>query len=203
MQIVNLEQGSQEWLEFRLGMATASNFDNLITSTGKESTSLEKYALKLASEKLLINPEPSYKNEAMQRGNELEPLARERYQQFTLSSVDQVGMIVSDCGNYGYSPDGLVGEDGLIEIKCPMAPNHIKNLLSKQVPSEYYAQCQGGLFLSNKKWIDFISYHPDFKEPNDLLIIRLERDEEFIIKLSNLIDKVIIKRNEILNQLKN
>ena len=198
--IKNIDQGSDEWIQLRLGVATASNFDKIITAGGKQSTTLEKYALQLATDKMLTTPEPSYKNEAMIRGTELEPLARETYQEETFNIVEQITMFLSDCGNFGYSPDGLVGDDGLIEIKCPKATTHFQYIIDNKAPADYWQQLQGGLWLSGRKWIDFVSYHPDFKT-KQLFIIRVERDETYIAKLAELANKVILLRNEFLNKL--
>ncbi len=197
--IKNIDQGSDEWIQLRLGVATASNFDKIITAGGKQSTTLEKYALQLATDKMLTTPEPSYKNEAMIRGTELEPLARETYQEETFNIVEQITMFLSDCGNFGYSPDGLVGDDGLIEIKCPKATTHFQYIIDNKAPADYWQQLQGGLWLSGRKWIDFVSYHPDFKT-KQLFIIRVERDETYIAKLAELANKVILLRNEYLNK---
>ena len=176
MQIIkNIEQGTDEWLKLRLGVATASNFDKIITTAGKESESLKKYALQLATELMLEIPEPTFKNDIMARGNELEALAREAYQEETFNVVEQITMFKSDCSNFGYSPDGLVGNDGLVEIKCPLATTHFKYLIDNKIPSEYWQQVQGGLWVSQRKWIDFISFNSYFKEKK-LFIIRVERD---------------------------
>ena len=201
MQIIkDIEQGTDEWLKLRLGVATASNFDKIITTAGKESESLKKYALQLATELMLEIPEPTFKNDIMARGNELEALAREAYQEETFNVAEQITMFKSDCGNFGYSPDGLVGNDGLVEIKFPLATTHFKYLIDNKMPSDYWQQVQGGLWVSQRKWIDFISFNSYFKEKK-LFIIRVERDEEFIAKLAELANKVILLRNELLNKL--
>ena len=201
MQIIrDIEQGSDEWLKLKLGVASASNFDKIITSTGKESESLKKYALQLATELMLETPEPSFKNDVMARGNEVEPLARETYQEQTFNVVEQITMFKSDCGNFGYSPDGLVDDDGLVEIKCPIATTHFKYLLDNKMPTDYWQQVQGGLWVSQRKWIDFVSYNSYFKDKK-LFVIRVERDEEYIAKLAELANKVILLRNEYLNKL--
>lgn len=203
MQIIrDIEQGSDEWLKLRMGVATASNFNKIITATtSKESTTLSKYALELATQCLLNEPEETYKNSIMQRGNDLEPIARQAYKESTLQVVDEITMFKSDCGNFGYSPDGLVGEDGLIEIKCPIATTHLKYILDNKMPNDYIQQVQGGLWVSEREWIDFISYHPNFKD-KQLFKIRVERDEEYIKKLAELGNKTIDLRNKILEQLK-
>ncbi len=200
MQIINnIEQGTDEWRNLRLGKATASNFSKLVTSTGAESKTLPKYALELATEMLVIEPEEGFKSDAMQRGNDLEPLAREAYEQYSFNIVDQVAFF--DCNDYGYSPDGLVGKDGLVEIKCPNATTHTKYLFEDRVPVEYVAQCQGGLMITGRKWLDFCSFHPNFQDDKKLFIKRVERDEEFISKLKKAIDKVIELRNDYLNKI--
>jgi hypothetical protein len=109
-------------------------------------------------------------------------------------------MFKSDCGNFGYSPDGIVGDDGLVEIKCPLATTHFKYLLDNKMPSDYWQQVQGGLWVSQRKWMDFVSFNSYFKDKK-LFTIRVERDEEYIAKLAELVNKVILLRNEFLNKL--
>lgn len=202
MQIIkDIKQGSEEWLQLRLGVATASNFDKIITATGKESATLPKYALELATQCLIEKPEPSYKNEAMQRGAELEPIARQAYSEETLKIVEEITMFKSDCGNFGYSPDGLIGDEGLLEIKCPLATTHTKYLLDNKMPIDYWQQVQCGLWVSGRKWLDFCSFHPNFKEKK-LFMIRVERDENYIEELAKLAQKTITIRDEILKTIK-
>ena len=202
MQIIRgIAQGSDEWLQLRLGVATASNFDKIITSTGKESATLPKYALELATQSLLSEPEESYKNAVMQRGNDLEPVARQAYCEETFSEVEEITMFKSDCGNFGYSPDGLLGDDGLLEIKCPLATTHTKYLLDNKMPTDYWQQVQGGLWVRGRKYLDFCSFQPNFKE-KQLFIVRVERDEKFIAELAKLAQKTITMRDEILKQIK-
>jgi hypothetical protein len=201
MEIVrNIKQGSEEWLIARLGTPTASNFDKIITSTGKESATLSKYALELATGWLLSSPEQGYENIHMLRGKELEPVARQAYAEQTFQGVDdKVGFIK----NQGciYSPDGLLGDDGLLEIKCPLAITHAKYLLDNKMPTDYWQQVQGGLWVSGRKFCDFVSFHPNFKE-KQLFIVRVERDEKFIAELAKLAQKTITMRDEILKQIK-
>ncbi len=200
MQVIkDIEQGSQEWLQMRLGVATASNFDKIITSTGVESKALKDYAFELASDSLLTEPEVGFQSEAMIRGNELEEEARSYYSFVTDNKVEEVTFIKKD--NIGYSPDGLIGDNGLIEIKCPLKKNHLKYLIDNKLPTKYKAQVQGGLYISEREYCDFISYHPLFKDEKKMLVIRVERDEEFIKKLSDLLIKTIELKNSLLTQL--
>lgn len=199
--IKDIEQGTDEWLKLRLGIATASNFSKIITGTGKESASLPKYALELATELLLIEPEQSYKSEDMIRGNELEQEARIAYEQFTFNAVDQVTFVSN--GDWGCSPDGLVGGGGVIEIKCPKSTTHAKYIYDDKLPTEYVQQVQGVLMSTQRNWCDFVSYHPNFCDKKKLFIKRVIRDEEYIKKLRSGIEKVIEIRNNILIKLTN
>jgi putative phage-type endonuclease len=200
MQIIkDIEQGSQEWLQLRLGVATASNFDKIITSAGVESKTLKEYAFELASDSLLTEPEASFQSEAMIRGNQLEEEARSYYSFVTDNKVEEVTFIKK--GNIGYSPDGLISDNGLVEIKCPLKKNHLKYLIDNKLPTKYKAQVQGGLYISEREYCDFISYHPLFKDEKKMLVIRVERDEEFIKKLSDLLIKTIELKNSLLTQL--
>lgn len=197
--IKDIEQGSQEWLQLRLGVATASNFKKIITSTGVESKSLKDYAFELASDSLLTEPEASFQSEAMLRGNELEEEARSYYSFVNDIKIDQVTFIKKD--NIGYSPDGQISDNGLIEIKCPLKKNHLKYLIDNKLPSEYKSQVQGGLYISEREYCDFISYHPLFKDDKKMFVVRVYRDEEYIKKLSELLIKTIDLKNEILTKL--
>ena len=201
MKIINgIEQGSPEWLQLRLGVATASDFKKIITSTGKESKTLKDYALELASESLLTEPESSYKSEAMQRGNDLEDEARKYYSFITDTKVDQVTFIKKD-DEIGYSPDGLIDDNGSIEIKCPQKKNHLKYLVDNKLPAEYKSQVQGGLYISGRDYCDFISYHPLFKDDKKMMVVRVGRDEEYIKTLSELINKTIELKEKFINSI--
>jgi putative phage-type endonuclease len=195
MQIINCEQGSEEWLNIRRGVATASNFSKIVTSKGEISKQLADYAFQLASESFTDLQDESYKSSDMQRGNDLEPEARNAYQQETLSLVKEVGFMMNDY--YGYSPDGLVGNDGLVEFKCPNQKTHTKYLYKGVLPTEYKAQVQGGLLVSERKWCDFVSFHPNFIDSKKLFIIRVFRDEEFIEQLSNGLAKLWLQLDAI------
>jgi hypothetical protein len=188
----------------RKGIATCSEFSSIITpAKGEESKSIPKYAKKLALELVYDKlTENTFKSAAMQAGNELEAIARQLYQEETFNIVEQVGFIKSDCGNFGFSPDGLVGNDGIIEIKCLEAEAHSEIVLNNAMPLDYKCQVQGGLWVSERKWCDFIAYNHYCKNhAKKLLIFRVFRDEEFIKSLAEFANKAILLRNEFLKNL--
>jgi len=136
------------------------------------------YMRKLAAERLTGESQAGYSNENMENGVEVEPQAREYYEMVNHCSVEQVGFIKRDDW-VGTSPDGLVGRDGLIEIKCPIPSTHIDNILKARMPT----QVQGQLWVSERKWCDFISYCPAIKD-RPFFCKRIPRDEEYIHKLA-------------------
>jgi hypothetical protein len=203
MKIHNVEQGTDEWLALRAGKPTASEFSKLITSKGEPSKSMPTYAAGLAAEKFAGKPLSSFNgNVWTDRGTELEPAARDLYAFTHNCEVDQVGFITDDAEQYGCSPDGLVGNDGMAEYKCQKTENHIKTLLYykkyKKCPSDYVQQTQGQLLLAEREWDDLVFYHPDLP----MLVIRQERDEEFIKKLQNQLALVVHERDKILEIIK-
>lgn len=198
MLVSNVEQGSEAWLIERAGRPTASNFKKIITSTGKPSTSLSTYAFELAGERLLGGPGINYTNEYMQRGNELEPEARELYEFISGNKVEQVGMCYRDEEKlYSCSPDGLVSDDGGVEIKCPKLSTHVKYLHDNKCPADYVPQVQGTLFITGRDWWDFMSYYPDVKP----LIVRVYPDLEFHEKLEEGLNKLLDKINKIMRKI--
>ncbi len=187
MQILKAEQGTQEWLDARLGRPSASQFSKLVTTAGKPSASADDYISEMIAERITGEREPIYVNEWMQRGTELEPRARETYEFMYDVDVQEVGFILDDSGEFGCSPDGLIGEDGGVEFKCPAPKNHIAWSRKGKCPSKHYAQVQGCLYITGRKWWDFMSYHPDMKP----FVVRVERDEEFIAKLAEQISLAV------------
>lgn len=158
----NLEQGSPEWHDARRGIVTASVVGKLLTPTLKVADNDTSRALTatLVAERVSGFTEDTPMTSDMWRGVEAEPYARDLYAKHRNVTVDQVGFMVLDNGGWqlGYSPDGLVGPHGLIEIKAPRAKTHVLTILRDEVPAHYMAQCQAGLFVSGRKWVDFISY---------------------------------------------
>lgn len=185
MLILQLEQQSLEWQAERLGKPTASNFDKLITTKGEPSKQAQKYLWKLAGERVSGTSEETYQNSFMQRGVEMESEARAFYELTHDIQVQRVGIVYpNEDKKYACSPDGLVGEDGGLEIKCPIVSTHVGYLLDGNIPTEYIQQVQGNLLITGRKWWDFLSYYPGLKP----LVIRVYRDENFIKKLSAALD---------------
>lgn len=159
----DIEQGTDEWHDLRRGKITASAVGRLITATGKPATNDTSRAqlLQLLAERITGESEASFYGDDMARGHLLEPLARDLYAKHC-APVTECGFVTATlCGvELGYSPDGLVGEDGLIEIKSPRQKNHLRYLLTDVVPAEYMPQVQLGLAVTGRAWCDFISYAP-------------------------------------------
>lgn len=157
-----LEQGSSEWLAARCGLVTASTIGQLITSkTVKPANNDTSRGLTatLVAERITGYVEPIFENDDMRRGSLSEPYARDIYAEH-FAPVHEVGFMVRDDWGFkiGYSPDGLVNDDGLIEIKAPRQKAHLATILADEVPPQYMAQIQCGLLVSGREWIDFISY---------------------------------------------
>lgn len=152
--------------------------------SGGEAASRKNYRAQLVVERLTGQPTESYTNVAMQWGIDNEPAARECYEFVTGRTVDQVGFIDHPVvANSGASPDGLVGDDGLVEIKCPNTATHIEYLLAGVVPSDYIKQMQWQMACTGRKWCDFVSYDPRLTLNLQLFIRRLDRDEKLIAEM--------------------
>lgn len=158
-----LEQGSAEWHDKRRGMVTASVIGGLITpKTIKAAANPEARAIfaTLVAERITGYTEPTYASDDMLRGHGIEPLAAAIYAEHYGVEVTEVGLMVRDDWGYslGYSPDGLVGDDGLIEVKSRRQKKHLQTVLSDEVPAENVAQCQMALLVSGRSWLDYVSY---------------------------------------------
>lgn len=177
MRIHQCEQGTQEWLRLRAGIPTASEFDQIVTPGGKASKSEERYMFTLLAEKLMGRPTTGHVSWWMERGSQTEADAVSFYElQKDLDTVP-VGFITNDAETVGASPDRLVGEDGLLEVKCPSEWVHMAYLLGSGSPYEAYkCQCQGQLWITGRKWVDVLSFHPDLPPA----LTRIGRDESFI-----------------------
>jgi hypothetical protein len=157
----DLEQGSPEWLEQRRGMVTASQVGNLLTATGRPASNdtSRRLTLSLVAERITGYVEPTFVNDDMLRGQLDEPIARDLYSEH-FEQVTECGFLVRDDWGWplGYSPDGLVGDYGLIEVKSRRQKKHLQTILADEVPAENMAQLQAGLLVSGREWIDYVSY---------------------------------------------
>jgi len=187
MRIDQNEQGSPEWLAARLGIPSASMFAKIVTTKGAWSTSADTYINQLVAERLTGEREEVFQSHHMIRGTELEPDARDLYSLMTNSEVIEVGFCLHDTLAAGCSPDGLIGEDGGLEIKCPAPSTHVEYLRGGVLPSKYKQQVMGCLWITGREWWDFVSYHPTMKP----LIVRVERDEEYIAALETCVTKAV------------
>lgn len=145
MKIIDFPQRSPEWFEARLGVPSASSFGKVITPTGKPSTQFDGYLNKLVAEVLTGRTDGQEANEAMMRGTELEPEARQYYE-LIAGPVTETGFCIHDDG-FGCSPDGMVGEEGLLEIKCPLSHTHVEYLRDNEIPSIYIPQYRVSFWL--------------------------------------------------------
>ena len=179
--LIKAEQRSDGWFEARLGRATASKFaDIMATTRSGYSMKRSNYATELALERLTgLQPE-NYTSAPMQWGIDNEDTAALIYSLKTGNTVDETGLWVHDELMAGASPDGLVGDDGLIEIKCPNSATHLSTLVTGKVPSQYIAQVQGQMWITGRKWCDFISYDPRMPENAQMIIIHVKRDDDYI-----------------------
>lgn len=179
------DQGSPEWFAERIGKVTASRVADVIakTKTGY-STSRANYAAQLIAERLTGNVAESYSNAAMEWGVMTEAEARTAYEFLTDATVDQVGFVNHPMITMtGASPDGLVGEFGLVEIKCPITATHIETLLGQSVPKKYVTQMMWQMACTGRQWCDFVSYDPRLPESMRLFVRRVERDAVMIAEL--------------------
>jgi hypothetical protein len=192
MIILDHEQGSDEWLESRLGKPSASNFKKLVTTKGEPSKQAVNYVHELIGERLTGESDSFYTNEHMERGKELEQEARQAYEFIHDVDVTEHGFILHDSGEYGCSPDGVIYQDKNIvsglEIKCPKASTMVKYHLSPATfHNAYFQQVQGCMLITGAESWDLFAYHPKVKP----LLIPVRRDDEFLAKLQTEIDKSV------------
>lgn len=172
-----LQQGTPEWLTMRLGKFTASDAQ-AIANNGK---GLETLVFEKVAEKMTGKTKDQYTNEDIERGNELEALARNSYELETGIVAKQVGFIeLSEW--IGCSPDGLIAEDGMLEIKCKNDANYVRYLFDKKIDPAHAWQMQMQMFVAERKWVDYVIFNPNFQK--GIQIVRVERNEEDIKKIA-------------------
>ena len=190
---MTIEQGSPEWHQMRLGKVTASRVADILakTKTGP-SASRQNYLIELAIQRTTGIIQESYSNAAMEWGTQTEPQARVAYEVDTNNFVDQIAFIDhSSIKWFGCSPDGLVSDKGLLEIKCPSSSQHWEYFKAKKPPQKYFIQMQAQLAVTNRDWCDFVSFDPRMPERSQLLVVRVDRDEAFIAEMEAEIKKFL------------
>lgn len=183
----NAEQGSLAWLESRAGCITASRAKDARSrlKNGKPSSAMEKYAKQVAVERIARVPvEDFFVTKAMKFGTEQEPLARQKYEMVTGAFVEEAGFITTDDGLFGFSSDGLIGEDGGVEIKTLVSTERIVDLIGARDIEDFADQVNFGLWLSNRKWCDVVLWAPALKNiGREMTVVRITRDEQTIAAL--------------------
>ena len=185
-----IEQGSPEWLALRAGKVTASRVSDVMAKT--TTAAYQNYMADLIAERLTGQKAESFTNAAMQWGVDKEPQARVEYEIKTGSLVEQVAFVEHPTIQmFGCSPDGYVGDDGLIEIKCPNTSTHIEYLRKEKPSAKYVPQMQCQMAVTGRKWCDFVSFDPRLPEKLQLFIVRLERDDEYISKMEVVVQEFL------------
>lgn len=194
MRFHDVQQNTEVWQALRCGKATASNFSCFMANDGKPfGEPARRYALQIALEQITgKKAEFSFSNEHTERGHEQEPIARMLYEEENFATVQNGGFFCWD--TYGDSPDGLVNEDGVLEIKSVIAPTHYATLLRGSYDPAYRWQLVGHLDCTKRNWVDFASYCADFPEGKKLLVYRLHRDQ-----CADELERLQARRQEFLN----
>lgn len=199
-----IEQRTDEWFAQRLGKVTASRVADVMakTKTGY-SASRENYMAQLVVERITGERAESYSNAAMQWGTDQEPFARAAYEAHTGQMVEEVAFVPHPMiEGAGASPDGLIGADGLCEIKCPNTASMIEVLLTGTIPSKYVAQMQFQMACTGRGWCDYVVFDPRMPAKAQLFVKRLERDDEYIANMEGEINKFLSELDAKVQQLK-
>ena len=203
MRIHDVEQGSEAWFKLRAGIPTASEASKLVTSTGNKSKSITEYAYQLAADLYAGKPLDKWEgNQYTDRGHDLELTALTEYSRLKEATIDLVGFCSTDEGSFGCSPDGLIGTDGMVEAKCLISKNHVKNIVYFNVHHKadptYIPQTQMQMLVCDRKWVDLVYYHPELP----MLIARQEPINEIQDMLIKQITECIRIRDNALKLIK-
>jgi putative phage-type endonuclease len=201
---VEIEQGSPEWFNARLGRVTASRVADVLAKTKSGySASRATYMAELIVERLTGKRVDSFVNSSMMWGTNTEPLARAAYESHTGVLVEEVGFVPHPTISMsGASPDGLIGKDGLIEIKCPNTATHIETLMSGSVPLKYLYQMQWQMICARREWCDFVSFDPRMPEDMQLFVQRHVLSNDTALDLSREIVSFLAELDEKVSKLK-
>lgn len=199
-----MEQRTEEWHLARLGKVTASRVADVLAKikTG-EAASRKNYKMELVVQRLTGQPQESFTNAAMEWGTATEPQARMAYEAHTGLFVEEKGFIDHPTiEGFGCSPDGLVGDDGLIEIKCMNTANHVETVIEGKPPSRYIPQMQCQMAVTGRQWCDFVAFDPRLPEDLQLLVVRVDRDQEYIDQMEVEVKQFLGEVEEMVNKLK-
>lgn len=199
----DIVQGSAEWHAVRIGKVTASRVADVVAKTKAGwGASRANYMAELIAERLTGEAAERFTNAAMNWGTEKEPDARAAYEFFRDASVTEIGFVAHPTiGMTGASPDGLVADDGMVEIKCPNTATHLDTLLTQAVPAKYNTQMQWQMACTGRKWCDFASYDPRLPESMSLFVKRVERDDKMIFDLEKDVSSFLAELDEKLSKL--
>lgn len=199
-----VEQGSEEWLSLRIGKISASRAKDLLaTARYGEAAGYRNYKTELAVERITGKRYERYVTKQMEYGTETEKVAATVYQLVTGNIAEECGIYSIEGTNVVASPDRLVGEDGLVEIKCRELGNHVESIATGKVPKEYYNQIQFQLWVTHRKWADYVSYGDEMPENAQVFVKRIERDEEVINEIIEKVDDIeedIAKITQVIKQ---
>ena len=198
-------QRTEDWLKKRAGKWTGSRFVDVLARNKRTGEPLKAYQdliWQIVTERMTGEPLEGQTGRALQWGTDVEPYAREQYELETGNVVTESGFIVHPEYDFaGCSPDGLIGDDGGLEMKCPKSPIvHLERFLSG-VPEEYIPQIQGCMWVSGRQWWDFVSYDPRMPESHRLIIVRVKRDDEYIKTLESAVIEAESKAQSLLEKL--
>ncbi len=199
-----IKQGTEEWHQIRLGKVTASRVSDVMSKIKSgESAGRKNYKMDLVVERLTNTPTSSFTNAAMAWGTETEPLARMAYEVHSGNFVETVAFIQHPSIEwFGCSPDGLIGSEGNLEIKCPNTSTHIDYLLAGVPPAKYVPQMQTQMACTGRLWTDFVSYDPRLPPELQLFVVRLDRDEAYIQQIEDEVKQFLDEVKQIYSQLK-
>lgn len=196
-------QRSESWFEARLGKVTASIVADIMATTKSGPAASRKNALaRVVCERLTGQRQEEYTNGAMQWGIDNETAARDAYSALTGELIDEVGFVIHpSISDFGASPDGLVGEYGLVEIKCPNTSTHIEYLTERKIPGKYQIQMLAQLACTGREWCDFVSFDPRMPERLQLVVIRFERDNNRIGEIEKEVISFLAEVDETIKKL--
>jgi putative phage-type endonuclease len=194
-----MDQRTVEWVEARLGHATGSRASDIIA--GKDTQARKGYITQLVTERLTGASQDFFVNADMQRGIDLEPVARAAYQA-SHELVDEVGFIKHPLIQwFGASPDGYVGNEGLLELKCPRSTTHLEYIQAKKPPQKYVPQMLAQLSCTGRKWVDFVSFDNRFPEHLQLFVVRFQPSAEELEKFESKVKEFLSEVNNLMEQL--